>query len=1439
MPRFPRHVLVRVLASASLAGTTLAATPAAVHAGPVGWVAGPAVTSPVRDGGTPTAGVRVRPVPGVRKPAGAAVDVTREPSLALREPGDHGTGPAAPEVTTPAGPGLVREIEREAAEQVGGRGPDVGDVLPDTARARPLPLQAPARKVLGALGLPGGSGAASTGTGPAYRLCVRGPGVPVSCSATRLVATPVAADVTGDGVPDLAAVLTPAAAPRAAAAGLAFAVRRLPGAAGRLRALVWAEYDGRVAVGFDGLRRGAELPEAERGTFTVDLSGSRVTANVRRTRPGATAAVVAGLIGRTAVSLRQTPATEKLTVDASLGATSRDPAGRDLADGDSAGRDASGAEPTGRDGVSLALDASAPAAVEAVAVQRGRYTWALLDRMPARARVELARGDAGSARVRFTGPSAVRRAELRTYHYRDGRLSRAASVEVRRAPPSLTAAYAPEGTEDGTRTLTVDSGRSGAGSARLLYYDRASAGTVLRAELEDLPAKVRLVHDPARHRLAQTTSSPLGRLAVVLQRGGGALATPGGHHLTMIKNGPALGVSARLAGLAGFDVTYGARPRARLEVRPSDRPFTGAAGLDGVHVAGVEVSNLPRTLEVDLDPVAGRAVYRAGGPVRRARAAYTGLKAGPTFDGTVLGLRGEVEASWTLGERPAAEVTTSSRLRAVRLHAGRAPAPASREAATQGRDLRGGDAPGEGMRGGDLRGGDVRGGGVQGGDLRGGDSRGEGVRGEGVWAEVRGLRGKARLVADTGARTLTWTATGPVDSVSALARAHVRGRDVRAAARVTGVPARFDASWDPAGYRFRGLSGPLGSAAVAVTNHDGAQAPTGPHLAAHYDEASGDLDASVLVKGLSRVEFGPAGSGFAAAFRAARQTIALDTDVTRGDLRFGALGRLGPVPGRLAVSVDGGALTYTGSRLDVRARAWLGKAAALRGLPPAPAVAGVSVVDGGCAVGSEGCAPGPFCVGERGCFAVRGHLDVTGLPERITVDATRKTFTFAGYRPAGDRLGLYLRSTVLAPVPVEARVTVAGLPRTVTAMSLGPFEVAGGAVRAAYRVEPAATLGSLTVHAEAGGLRGRLAVDPVPAALSVQAAYGPRTRVRVRNSAAVRRLSAAVTVPGAGTGEARFGDVPAVFGVDADAVAGEVRAPAVTYRAEGGASTLDGHLAVQGGLVDRAGRLGALSLAVADLAADTTVRLVPGGGLDLVSRPVPTKRVELHAGVTIDPVARQRFTAGKEVPHTGGLLTYHLAGDLALGRSTIDDLSLTVRRLSWLRVRPGKVPFGLKAPAALGYVAPAFEGGYGRLDLAAKGVDLRPDVRLDARLSRKVGADVFRESVRLGPVTSLAPRRYDQRMRRVSARQEISAAGVRLACLTVDARPGFAGARSGETITLRGSDGPQMVSLLDPGGRVPDYAVDLLTHFMSPFPGAEWKVSGARAGRCASGRPAR
>ncbi|MBF8193712.1 hypothetical protein ITP53_50155, partial [Nonomuraea sp. K274] len=1334
------HALLRVLISTSIACTALVALP------PAGAAGADAQTKPVP-------AVQVQPVPAVQEPPAAVVTVPTQPSLAVRPAGDERVGPAAPEVTTPAGPGLVNEVTTEAAgvqdaQGFGRQAPDPRKVLPDTSQAAPLSLTKPLAAVTKAFD---GLGQAVAGVpGLTYRLCVESAQMQVSCSSRRPVGVPVAADVTGDVLPDVAADLVPTANPSERTVGLGFAVKRLSRES--LRAQVWAEYDGKVSVGFDGLRRGSELSEFDWGTFTVDLTGKQVKAAVERTEPGESAALVAGLTGRTAMSVRQTPATERLTVDAVLGSPALD------------------------------VTASEPAKVEAVAVTGRQFVQAELDQMPTSAEVRLSGGE-----IHFASPSSIPRASLHAYEYRDGRLARALDAELEDVPPTFTAKY---GSAKNRQTLSVTSSGSKAGAAELRYFDRAAGKTVLTAQLSNLPAKVRLVNDPAEHRVTQRASSPIGRFAVVLQRNGGAVSSPRGGHVTMIKNGAAVGVSGLLSGLSGFDVTYGAAPRAHLEVGSSAHSFVGAASIDGTHVARMEASNTPSTVDITLNPAARKAVYQASGRIDELRAAYANVKSGPTIDGTIQGVRDDVKASWELGARSTVKVATSSKLDEFELYANKA-----HVTSPTGEDLR---------------------------------------------ATVEGVRKSLELVADTKAQTLTWTSGAPVAKVSALARAKAGARYLRAAAEVTGVPARFDASWNAAGYRFRGVSGPVGSAALAFTNHDAAKAPSGPHLSAHYDQLTGNLDASVLVKGLSRVEFSPAAEGFTADFRSARQTLAVDTDVTQGDVRFGLVGTLGPVPGRLAVSAAGGKVTYTGSKLDVRARAWLGKTGALDRMRAAPAVpGGVSLVDGGCAAGSPGCAQGPFCTPDRGCFGVQGYLDVTGLPDQVSVDLAAKTFAFSGFAPRSRSLGVYLASSVLGPTPIKARATLTGLPSKITNMTVGPFGVAkGNTVQAGYRIEPAATLGSIDVRAEAAGLRGHVAMNPVPAVVAVNGTYGAKTRIRVQNSAAVKRLTAKVTLAGKGTGEMRFSDVPARFGVDADASAAGLNVPAVTYKALGkDASTLDGYLGVEGGLVDPSGRLGDVSFAVRDLAADTTIRMNPDQSLDLVSRPVPTGRIALHAGLKVDPMAVQRIAVSKEIPYTTGFLTYNVGGHFGLGASSVKDLALSVQRMSWLRVRPGKVPFGLKAPPVLGYVAPGFEGNYGRLDIAAKGVDLRPDVSVDVRLSREIGNDVFHEAVRLSPTDSLALRRYDQRMRRIGAKQEIKAAGISLACLIVDAKPGFVAGSGRNSITLRGADGPQMVSLLDPGGQVQDYAVDLLTHFMSPFPGAQWEVAGTKAGSCTTSTP--
>ncbi|MEV6861832.1 hypothetical protein AB0M44_12620 [Streptosporangium subroseum] len=1341
---------------------------------------------------------RIDPVPEIPVLASGSAGVSLEPSLAARPVPERSVGPEPPAVTTPAGPTLVNGIVTDAerrleAEGAGRTTPDARKLLPAADQASILEVSRPAAGALGRIReLVGVSKGVPLLT---YRLCAESAGRPASCSVPQPLATPVQADVTGDGTADVLASLVPQKVKDSNAVGVGLASARLPGSetrGGPLKAQIWAQYDirgnggavRRLSIGFDGYRRGSSLSGLDWGVFTVDLAAQAkgvvdVRADVRRSDPGASAATVAALDGKTLLSLRQDPAAEKFTVRARFdGEQSR-----------------------------LSVTSSAPAKLDALVVtDQRRFTQILVDGMRTRLSAELNRSG-GAADIHFSSPAPIGRAQLHDYVYNDGQLAKVAGFSITRLPPDFRARYA---STAGTQALTVTSGEPRAKAADVLYFDRAADKTVVHVALTGLPARIRLENDPAANRVTYTASSAIGGFEVILQRNEGAISTPQGGHVTMIKDGGRLGVSGRLSAVAGFDVTYGNAPRVRLNLGSNGRSFLGAASIDRTHLVRLELSNTPARIRADLDPGANRAEYEASGVIDRLRAAYANVRTGPTIDGSLYGIRSTVKASWQLGERTTIDVATASSLKKIGFYAARA--YLTRVSPTAGED---------------------------------------------VQATVEGVRRHVTAVVDTRESRLDWTADSPVTSVSAIARVNTQGRPFRAAASVTGVPARFDASWAARTPRFRGLSGPIGSATIAVTNHEGAQAPTGPHLAAHYVEATGDLDASVRIDGLKHAEFAPTGTGFKADVQAGRQTVALDADVRlAGDLRFGVLGHLGPVPGGITVSAAaGGPVTYDtgGRRLDLKAQVWLGKAAALDVIKAVPRVpGGLSLVDAGC----DGCATdqSPFCTVQRDCFGLKGFVDITGMPTKVTVDPARQTFAFTGYRPASGKLGLYLDSTVLAPAPVKALATLTGLPQSITSMSVGPFGIARGkdaegrdtnVVTANYKLEPAATIGSLKVLAEtdAGGdygrVRGQIALDPVPAAVAISGAYGKKTQIRVQNSTPVKKLQAKVTVLGGkgkpGTGLLRFTDVPAVFGIDADASDTGLHLPSLTYKA--GTSTLDGLFAVEGALIERVyqpgeGELLDTSFAVEDLAADTTVKGNPDLSVELVSRPVPTKLLRVHTGLSLAPVKAQQVSARKDVPYTGGFLAYQLAGDFGLGRSRIEDLSLAVHRMSWLKIRPGRIPFGMAAPAALGYVTPGFEGGYDRLDLRADGVDLRPDVKLNVKVSRSVGADVFNQNVRLGPVRSLEFRRYDQRMRPISTKQVIKAGDLPLACVTVDTKPGFIPAKARNSITLRGAEGPQMVSLLDPGGQAPGYAVDLLSHFMSPFPGADWKVSAVDSGRC-------
>ncbi|MCT9932331.1 hypothetical protein N5079_19190 [Planotetraspora sp. A-T 1434] len=457
------------------------------------------------------------------------------------------------------------------------------------------------------------------------------------------------------------------------AAGLGLLTRRLPGSEthGRdLKAQVWAEYDipapkqaRRVSIGFDGYRRGASLSGLDWAVYTVDhVAAARgvvdVRARARRSEPGASIAMVvgvAGLRGRTPVepalaSLRQAPVPGMFSAHARFDTRALDG--------------------------ELSMDTSRVTTMDAVVLAARSYgkqvAHIVAARLGGQATAELTRSRRdGPVDLRFTSTTPLARAELYTYAYSGDRLSKAAGGTITDLPAGIRARYEPGASSrlivdtDGPRPSGRNTG------VNVIYFDRAAARTVLQASLAGLPAHLTIFHNTRKNRLACTASSTIGRVEAVLQRGEGAISSPSGAHVTMIKNGSRLGVSGRLSGLSGFDVAYGRRPHAVLKLDSPGGPFMGAASIDGTHLARMEISDTPDEVEVNVDPVAKKAAYRASGTIDRIRAAYSDTRTGPTIDGTVYGVRSAVEASWTMGSRTVADVTAASGLKKVTLYLNR------------------------------------------------------------------------------------------------------------------------------------------------------------------------------------------------------------------------------------------------------------------------------------------------------------------------------------------------------------------------------------------------------------------------------------------------------------------------------------------------------------------------------------------------------------------------------------------------------------------------------------------------------------------------------------------------------------------------------------------------------------------------------------------------
>lgn len=879
-----------------------------------------------------------------------------------------------------------------------------------------------------------------------------------------------------------------------------------------LPAHVWGVYDlpthKRLSVGFDGFRRGDTLPTAALGLFTFNIGHFLqgvydINATVLQVGAGNAVAVTAGLgtvsddangdvINPTVASSRFSPVPLLFSAHAVI-----DPGS--ATSPETASVDATSATATHLDAQVLSDGQNGDS-----------FTQAKIDSLPNHVSVQVTRPQQSpDATVHYTASSTIDNVLFANFDYTGSRLDRATQATAASVPSAFDATLQAATTQ----AVASDniafhySANSSLAALDADYYNRAT-GIVGRGSLRTLPTTVDLVVDRPTSHLTFTADQPLGSATLNVSRDLGAYAPISGDHATLVTNGVGVGISAQVSGLRSVDAHYDSHPRLTAQFDPGGQPFAAAANLDGDQKAQATVSNLPPSLSVDADTATGKIAYRASAVVHRVQVDYTKVSAGPTLFAAVNELPQSVDVTYVLGDKPEVTYVASSAVPRVEVFASNDHIESLRPDADHY-----------------------------------------------VSALLTGLPTTVDYAVDVPNRHLEGTSDQPFGGIDVVARLPIQGRDWTADGKLSSVPTHFDADFGGGTVRFRGLSGPVGSAAFTATNHPGAVEPTGLHLAAHFRESTGDLDGSVAVRNLTTVAYAhtPTDQNFTLQADTGADPIQVDANVILGadDTRLAASGKVTNLPTNLNVTFADGKLTYTADKhIGIEIEAHLGKVAALNRTTAPLFPNGVGAMAASCS-GGAGCATDDsvFCSVFAGhCIGLTAILNLPGLPTSVTVDTKARTVAVTGYTSPASALRAYLRLTGLidALPDVRALATLSGLPSPV-GFTVGPINFTGSAVDATYAAS--APLGSLELDGQATTtddqfpeLRARATAGTLPASFHIIGQFGQTTTVHLDDSAPVDTIGVTVTSPTTGFLDGSITGVPATADVTADLAARHIEA---------------------------------------------------------------------------------------------------------------------------------------------------------------------------------------------------------------------------------------------------------------------------------------------------------
>lgn len=527
-------------------------------------------------------------------------------------------------------------------------------------------------------------------SGATYRVCRESADLALACTVPIPVGVPVPVGLTDDVLPDVLAHLTPQPNPFALQdVTVGFKLTRLPTAPpGPLAFHVFAVYDPpltgkRLAFGYDA--RPSTLADETNGTATVKNVFSALQADlnvqlkITHKNPGAVEAETVAI--KTLVSqgtlkplkeedplagavrfapvptsltadlrLQRLPTHEQSTLTLTSSVASRVDAhvSRDLTTTTPKShqeiRGLVDQLPTSatvdliRQGDQTKIHYFANAGIGQVSAadklvpdvaRPGSYTESIYDVLgvPTDVRVTLT----GGSDVEYKASSSVPKASVSKASFTDGVVQTAILGVVEQIPTDIHLNIANAG--DNT-TVTYDANTS-LGKAQLLLFDRAQDETTLEATATAFPTHAVLTAAKGTGVVDYSANGPIGLIDARVTRAGGGTLSLAGDHATVLKQGAKLGVELVLSGLQAFHVEPSQKALYSLTLNPGGQPFKAVADLDSPNVlATLEVSNLPSTIAVTMDPAAGAATYQASSVINSAKA---------RFDQRATGMVGLVE----------------------------------------------------------------------------------------------------------------------------------------------------------------------------------------------------------------------------------------------------------------------------------------------------------------------------------------------------------------------------------------------------------------------------------------------------------------------------------------------------------------------------------------------------------------------------------------------------------------------------------------------------------------------------------------------------------------------------------------------------------------------------------------------------------------------------